>query len=203
MNADVLSDLYAGKYKWNKSKKTLVRLWKRIPKRHRNYEVGMVTELFCRYNLNIYLQDCKRLKKIYKGIEPNSYIVQYHKFKGGRKKGIDIWLRVFDENCTPTTYQIEVKGWRHRRFGISDDNYKTKILSRYETYDPLNRDVHVLMITKCNLGEVAERCMRDGIKMLPIPIQPTRSYLAFLTRFSKKNIKNNLSTIGVSLGENR
>jgi hypothetical protein len=175
---DILADFY-GNYKKKCSKNLLRAYYMRIRENmNSHYKTGYVTELLCRDNLNRYMKS-KGIKRIYKGVEPNSYKIKYQwgRKKGTHRRGVDIWLKYYDENCDSQEYLIEVMGWKKMKFGISDDIYNKRIKSRFETYDPENRCIHMVMITKWNVPFIADRCKRDNIKIAPIPIHPTPSYL--------------------------
>lgn len=178
---DCLADFY-GNFKWNCCKKNLKRYYKRIPEHlHRRYKVGLATEYLARDNLNRYLKS-KGIKRIRNGIAPNSYIIKYQfgKRKGTNKKGVDIWLRYFNEKSESQDYFIEVSGWKKMSFGISDDVYNRRFRDRFTTYDPKNKGTHVVMITKPNIPLIADRCKRDNIKLVAIPIHVTPGYLKFI-----------------------
>lgn len=188
---DILSDFYSGNYKWDCNYKLIKRLYKRVRKDlASHYKTGDVTEYLTRYNLNKYLQNDMSLKRIRSGKEPNSYMIRYHwgKKKGSHRKGVDVWLRYFDRNCNPIDYLIEIMGWKRLRFGISDYLYNKRIANRFKRYDPNNKRIHVAIITRHNIPLIAERCKRDNIKIVSIPIHPTPSYLKFiLTQQERKH----------------
>lgn len=204
---DILSDFYSGKFKWDCSRKVIKRLYGRVPKDlASHYKTGDVTEFLTRYNLNKYLQQYMGLKRIRCGKEPNSYRIRYYwgKKKGTHRKGVDVWLRYFDGNCNTTDYLIEIMGWKRLRFGISDDVYNKRIGNRFKTYDSDNKTIHVAIITRQNIPLISERCKRDGIKMVSIPIHPTPSYLKFIMTQQKRKYdlhKKNIQFQEKSYGE--
>lgn len=145
----------------------------------RNNLLGKMGEAFVFYNINYQLRS-KGLEWTY-DTKPNTYymIPQYRSNKNGNggQGGIDIYIRMIDNDGLIHRCMVEVSNWMHMVDGIPDEIYNKKIFDKFKEYDRLCRCHRISAITKNNIKELKERFDRDDISILPIRAHITPEYI--------------------------
>ncbi|MCX6665978.1 MAG: hypothetical protein NT038_07995 [Euryarchaeota archaeon] len=121
---------------------------------------GRLGEYIFAYNTNKTLRKYGYIQS-FKSI-PNSYTLR-HYYRG--QKGIDYYLRITDSNNNIYKYLIEVANWKKLRYQMNYF-YKTRLVSKFYTWDRLNRYQHVIAINHRNISYIEEQLKNDKVLVI-------------------------------------
>ena len=104
---------------------------------------------------------------------PNSYrgFPQYPK-----AKGIDLYLRITDNNNKVFRCMIEVSNWG-KYHTINDYIFHNRIKNKFDKWDKLDRNFHIVAINHRNVKLIKDRCDKQGIIIIPLREHITSEFL--------------------------
>jgi hypothetical protein len=104
-------------------------------------------------------------------------------------KGIDIYIRMVNQNNFVYRLMIEVSNWKKMR-NINNYIYTKRILNKFKRWDKDWNCYHILAINRRNVKLLKARCRRDGILILELPEHVTPDFLLRLAErgeFTERN----------------
>ena len=132
---------------------------------------GMLGETYFNYCITQQLRE-RGLKFNLKST-PNSYrgFPQYP-----RAKGIDLYLRIVDKDNKVYRCFIEVSNWA-KYHTINDYIFHNRIANKYDKWDKLDRNIHILAINHRNVKLIKDRCNEKNILIIPMREHITPDFL--------------------------
>jgi len=128
-----------------------------------NNQKGKLGEIYVKDNLRYQFRELG-FKQSYK-VTPMSYYMKYQ--YRHKKKGIDIYLRIVDENSNIYKVMIEVCNWM-KMHSINNYILNNRILDKFKKFDRLNRNYHMIAINQRNVRLIKNRCDNANALILPL-----------------------------------
>ncbi len=161
-------------YEWRWTPKIRKRCLKQIENLEGyTWITGKILEEYVWWNIRDKFEENGFTWRRKKGSKLKTYYIKknYQTKRIKKNGGIDLFVSVIDEFGSKYYCKIECSNWRKRR--ISPSLFKRKISSKHKRYSGSNLAVKCSIIPYHNLNEIADKCDKSDIVIIPIEDQFT------------------------------